>query len=231
MTENSNHSPLLAAPTGSEKMMRLLYPPVCVFCGAVLRLDAALWVCASCQPAVEIAPGAWEPRTLSNAVTGCYAPFGYSGIIKQSIHCFKFENQPRFAQTFAWYMASGLMQIDPLPDFDMIIPVPMTKKREKDRGYNQSAWLAASLSEFLKVPVNDSVLVKELSKTAQHKLARKERLKNTTHQFYKNGTLPQHSCVLLVDDVLTTGSTISACADVLAAAGAKWIFTVCIAFA
>lgn len=220
-----------AAPSLVERLLRLLYPPVCVFCGCILPIHATLWQCRTCAEKTVAAEPRWQVRTLSPAIQGTWAPFGYHGAPKEAILRMKYQGQPTCADTLAWHVAKGLAAMEPAAEFDVILPVPMTAVRKRRRGYNQAERLARALSSLVQVPMRADVLVRSSAKREQHLLGRRERMLSKSNEYQVRMPLPEGIRILLVDDVLTTGSTISACGDALADAGAGSVHAVCVAFA
>ena len=106
---------------------------------------------------------------------------------------------------------------------DVIVPVPLTRRRLRDRGFNQAAILAEQLPGAVGAPVVADALSRE-ERAAQSTLNAAERIQNLRGAFaIHNAAAIRDKRVLLVDDVVTTGATVSACADTLAQAGAKRI--------
>jgi ComF family protein len=110
---------------------------------------------------------------------------------------------------------------------DFIIPVPMSRFKRERRGFNQAEIIAEALSEKLSVPVRTDTLKKHGSFVAQHKLKREKRQANVSHLYYKGNTENlEGKTVILVDDVVTTGSTLNECAKLLVSFGVKEIIAV-----
>ena len=113
--------------------------------------------------------------------------------------------------------------------FDAIIPVPLHKSRIKQRGFNQSELLCDELSKELHIPVIRNTLVQEKLAQSQHTLKFSERAKNVKG-IYKTGHIPiEIQRVLLVDDIMTSGSTLNECAKVLRIEGVTKIYCISIA--
>jgi ComF family protein len=101
-------------------------------------------------------------------------------------------------------------------DIDFIIPVPLHPKRQKQRGYNQSEMIAQGISVVTDIPMLTDVLVRNVETVTQTKMTREERWKNVSGKFVihdQDIIINKH--VLLVDDVVTTGSTLEACGEIL----------------
>lgn len=117
-------------------------------------------------------------------------------------------------------MAEHGRRLLPPRGYDLIVPVPLHRDRLRERGYNQSALLARQIGRFWNVPVDCADLKKVRSTPPQVTLARKERALNVCGAFSWEGKPIKGQQVLLVDDVMTSGSTINECARVLKQAGA-----------
>jgi ComF family protein len=154
------------------------------------------------------------------------ALFTFSGTIKTAIHAFKYQNETYLAKTLI-----GLMERNPLPlrmdQYDGLVPVPLHRNRLRQRGYNQSLFLAREISCRYRVPVDDRILKRVRDSVPQVELTGAKREKNVKGVFSLAGD-PAEKTVLLVDDVFTTGATVDECARVLLKGGAKKVdvFTV-----
>jgi ComF family protein len=114
-------------------------------------------------------------------------------------------------------------------ELDAIVPVPLHRSRHRERGYNQAELLARELGKLISLPV-EPALLKARATRPQVGLTAEERATNVRGAFESPGDLPiAGRRFVLVDDVLTTGATLSACAEALSAAGAHWVGAVTIA--
>jgi len=171
----------------------------CPGCGG--ELDGIMAVCSQCTEA--------PPRLWAGAVS----LFEYRGEAKKLIHAFKFNNRPELARPLGYLGAQLLKEAD-FP-VDVIVPVPLHFLRRYQRSFNQSELIAGELGRHLGLPVAD-VLRRTRHTPSQASLKRKERLKNQKNAFTVSDAAPlQGKTVLLVDDVLTTGSTLNATARAL----------------
>ena len=123
-----------------------------------------------------------------------------------------------------------LKQSEFFKNIDFILPVPLHKNKLKKRGYNQSEWFANGLSEVMKISVNKNSLYRKVDSATQTKKGRYKRWENVGEIFDVQGDELDNKSVLLVDDVLTTGATIEACAQILIQHGCK-VYVATIAFA
>jgi ComF family protein len=137
---------------------------------------------------------------------------------------FKFHHMPRHAHFFAQRMFLQLRQSPQLAHVDLVSSVPLSKKRLRQRGYNQSELIARELAALSGIPYS-TVLEKHVENREQHRLHKKDRRENVRGVYrILSGASVEDRRVLLVDDILTTGATLGECAAVLYAAGAKEVF-------
>jgi ComF family protein len=159
------------------------------------------------------------PHELSKVASACE----YIGPAATMIRLMKYGNQPELSSTAAAYMAIQWVELD-WPKPDCIVPVPCTWLRKLDRGYNQSELIAVELGKMLGVPVMRN-LKRAIGDLSQAGLSREQRLKQPLNSFsLKNSGALEDKSILLVDDVLTTGRTLSACAEVLCEGFPKEIY-------
>ncbi len=195
------------------KQMEFLVPPFCSRCGG--EYEGFLDVCPEC---LEGAGYKWD---------GAFCAFAMRGFLKEQLHCCKYQNQPELAEALG---GLGFMAVrDRLPAVDAVVPVPLHWKRYLNRGFNQAELLAKCLARHLNVPCFD-VLGRRKSTKQQAKLAKSDRQRNLSRAFFiKNSTNVRKRAILLVDDVMTTGSTLSAAASVLKRAGASKVYVFALA--
>lgn len=143
----------------------------------------------------------------------------YDGNAKSLVRRLKYANAKYIAKYLVQYLLDVLIMSD--WQADCITFVPMHKSRLKKRGYNQAELLAASLAESVDLPCLD-LLEKTKNTVNQARLARAERLNNLSGAFAIKKTPPKH--VILVDDVMTTGSTVNECCNTLKRAGASVVY-------
>ncbi|WP_366939181.1 ComF family protein [uncultured Eudoraea sp.] len=138
------------------------------------------------------------------------------GIVKNLIHFLKYKNQPQIGQFLGdWY--GQVMKEDNAPDdIDIVIPVPLHKKRLKKRGYNQVSGFAKRIAGHLNAQYIEHLLVKTANTRTQTKKSRLYRWREMPNLFeVTNPDYLNAKNILLVDDVITTGATMEACARAL----------------
>jgi competence protein ComFC len=216
----------------------LLYPPVCAICRANVRAGEHLCdqceakvvriVAPFCQKCSEPFEGAISHEfTCANCThrtihfEAAVAAYRSRGIVRQIIHDFKYGHQIFLRQLVVRWLRAALD--DPrLRDcrFDIIVPVPLHPTRQRERGFNQASLLAELLSAEISIP-SKPLLERIRYTTTQTALDRAERMENLHNAFrLRKKTNVRSLQVLLIDDVLTTGSTLSECARILKRAGA-----------
>ena len=150
-----------------------------------------------------------------------------AGAIQEAIYALKYRNVRAAAPALGDLIARWL-ESSTAPG-EALVPVPLHRRRLRSRGYNQSALLARELSRRIDLPVLDNLLVRTRDSPPQVSLAsREERVRNVEGSFDCVGNARGRS-LILVDDVVTTGSTISACAKALKAGGASSVWGLALA--
>jgi len=190
----------------------IFYPDVCVYCGALGSL-----LCSNCYEAIE-----WSllpPKLdINQPIASLEVVSMYNGPIKSLIQKLKFYGVIDVAQVGAELMYQSLN----LPKVDCLVPVPMHPKRLSQRGYNQTYLLAKALGKIMDTPVANILLRTEYGLSQVEKISRPQRTQVLTRQFVINPSLQTSKLpksVLLIDDVVTTGTTLSACVKALQTAG------------
>ncbi len=206
--------------------LNLLYPPRCAGCGAVGEGD---W-CPRCHEVTHcFGPGEWlrVPPLTVDVPAGAHTILAMSAApfiepLRHGIHQFKYNGVPGLAEPFArlmvdaWAGASASAGLT----VDLIVPVPLHAGRMRERGFNQSERLAFFVAQTIGVPMRPRALARIRHTEHQARLGAIERRRNVQGAFAADVSLCAGKRVLLVDDVLTTGTTLCECAAVLLAAGA-----------
>ncbi len=206
-----------------RRLLAILFPERCPYCGEVIKpLDVACEDCKEEMPSDKLI-------TQIAGIYEAFSPFPYDGKYKDAILKIKFGKRKQFAPQLAEIMAEKLKEYKDVSHFDVITFVPLHKDTLKERGFNQSELLAKHLSENIGIPC-EAVLKKIKKNKPQHKLIAKERKKNVEGVFRcTDKKLVKGRKILLVDDIVTTGLTLSECIKILNEKGAEEIF--CITFA
>ncbi len=215
----------------------LIYPPLCLHCTAVRAKEEKIF-CGLCLRLMELIPAAercplcfsarFQPqerlclacRQSPLLFDRLAAAFDYAGPPATLIRALKYSNQPYLAKAAASYMALQYLLLEwPLPDY--LVPVPLSFLKRFERGYNQSLLICLEMAKILKVEVAD-VLKRNHRGYSQAALSRQQRLDFEGHQIYFHSKISlENKTVLLVDDVMTTGTTLNKCAEALFKQGLK----------
>jgi ComF family protein len=139
--------------------------------------------------------------------------FRKKGIAQQLMHNLKYKNQQEIGTFLGDVFSKNVLDLAVFNDIDVIIPVPLHKKRFHERGYNQVTTFCEALEKNLAIPIIDSVLVKSINLKSQIQKSKENRLETNKNVFsIENAHKIEGKHVLLVDDIFTTGATIEACA-------------------
>ena len=158
----------------------------------------------------------------------CLAPLRYEFPINLLVSRFKYRGKFCNGVLLADILLKHILSTQSSEELDLIVPVPLHWQRQFVRGFNQSHWLAKYLGHHLNIPVNDQLLKRCNNTPSQKGLKRKQRQKNLKGAFLVNGNLTGKR-IALVDDVVTTGSTVTEISKLLKKAGAKHIEIWCLA--
>lgn len=200
----------------------LVFPALCAACGDGL-IKGEEDICTRCLfelPKTNyhlnddnpVARLLWGRVNVIKAAS--YYQFAKGGKVSEMIHRLKYKGQKNIGITIGKQFAYELMEIGWLNEIDAIIPVPLHKAKLKKRGYNQSEYFALGISAVSDIPVLNNVLLRTTASETQTRRSRYLRWKNVESIFKVDRI--EHikgKSILLVDDVITTGATIEACAQ------------------
>ncbi len=213
----------------------MVYPNKCVGCGTIIESDSGL--CEICNKSIKrtdynkrcaicgLEKKSCDCNRFIYYFDSSVSPFKNEGIAKQAFYSFKFSRKICYVPFFAAEMAAAVMQAYKNIKFDVIIPVPTSVKSFFKYGFSPVKELSLELADILNIPVNLKILRCKQNKKPQHFAALSQRVENIRNKFYSKGSL-EGKCVLLVDDIRTTGSTLSECARVIKFAGADCVYCV-----
>jgi ComF family protein len=156
--------------------------------------------------------------------------YAEGGVVQQMIHNMKYKGIKEIGFQLGTILGKNIFESGLYKSIDLFIPVPMHYKKQMQRGFNQAELIAESISNETNVPYFKNILVKEKETITQTRKSRKERVLNTSSIYnVMNRSAIKGKHIMIVDDVVTTGSTIEACATVLLKNGAAQISVACIA--
>ena len=156
--------------------------------------------------------------------------FKYEGIIRKTILKYKFQEGSYLYKTFVNFILKNQKFFEFIKSYDTIVPVPISKKRYKERGYNQSYLIAKEISKKTKLELQNRCIIKRKNVIEQSKLNKEEREKNIkgVYEIIDKENL-QNKRIILVDDIYTTGNTVNECCRILQKAQPKSISVIVIA--
>lgn len=199
-----------------EQLLDLIYPERCTVCGTTGSL-----FCAACSSRLTPYP----PEAAPPGLEAMLVAWLYGDEVRQAIHALKYQRRRRVALL----LADALADAWPPPPGDALIPVPLHPDRLAERGFNQAEELAQRLSQRWRLPLCTQGLIRGRDTGHQARLGRRARQSNVAGAFLWCSRHPPPARILLVDDVLTTGATLVACADALRLAGSQEVRAVALA--
>ncbi|WP_455667913.1 ComF family protein [Phocaeicola sp.] len=207
-------------------LWELFFPRCCLICGNRLSHGEKM-LCLNClsglprtgfhlQKDNPVECNFWGKFPVERATSYLY--YAKGGDVRQLLYELKYHNNKEVGEIMGRTMAAELMPSHFFEGIDLIIPVPLHRRRERQRGYNQSGCLAQGISAVTGIPVHPGIMVRSRYTETQTHKGQYERWENVQDLFVCS--FPEqleNKHVLLVDDVLTTGATIVSCADALRA--------------
>ncbi len=209
-----------------DYILELIYPTTCGICGKFCK-EA---LCKKC----EIKLKKYEINYFKKSKKGYFNEsmhiFRYEGIIRDKLISYKFQDKAYLYRTFSKIILKNEKACDFLKNYDIIVPVPIHKKRMLTRGYNQTELVAHELAKYTSMKMENKILLKRKNIISQSQLKKYQRKENVKNVFFvKNIEKILDKRILLFDDIYTTGSTVNECSKVLKGAGAKEIGVLTIA--
>lgn len=209
-------------------LVNLFYPSLCQICEQELLKNERV-ICVKCLhelPVISYLPNNENPvkkvfyGRIEIEEAFALLTFQKKGAVQKLIHQLKYRGQKDIGKYLGEWTGANLLESKNFSGVDVVIPVPLHKKKLKSRGYNQVEEFGREISKSLQIPYLDNVLLKTSLTTTQTIKARLARWGNIEESFVlANQDLIKNKHVLLVDDLITTGSTLEACAAVLQKAG------------
>jgi ComF family protein len=225
----------------TQQFLDILFPPHCAGCQKSGHI-----LCPSCSMQISPLPAPLCQRCSTPIIVGIpckqclYHPLTLNGIraagiyqepLRSYIHALKYDGNTRLAEPLGHLLAQAY--VDYGLRADAIVPVPLHRERQQQRGYNHAHLLAQACAAQIGVPLHDDILVRHRATPAQVGLKPGDRRQNVAGAFlctpaFATSALHKHT-ILLIDDVYTTGATLEACATALFAAGATAVWGLALA--
>ncbi len=209
----------------------LIYPPKCGICGKLndnflcnkcyikLKNDSKFKVEENKKDKEYN-----EDRANRNEYNRLLYMFKYEGMIRSIILKYKFQDKSYLYKTIVNFLLKNEKLFEIIKTYDTIVPVPISKKRKKTRGYNQSYLIAREIADKAGISINNKCLFKTKNIIEQNKLNKEERANNIKGVYeLKNSYELENKKILLIDDIYTTGSTVNECCRILKKAKPKEI--------
>ncbi|MEI8185614.1 MAG: ComF family protein [Chlorobiaceae bacterium] len=225
-----------------EELLHLLFPNVCVLCRKLL-LPSEEGCCSSCMTDFDPFNNSLEAeQVLRNVITSrfgaafqfergwCRYQFHKKSPLQKALYAMKYEGLFTLGTMFGRQLGEWILADGDIGDIECIVPVPLHHLKKIERSYNQSEKIAEGVGKSLHKPVMSQLLVRKRYTVSQTGLSAAERKKNPEGAFQlAKGFTPHH--VLLVDDIVTTGSTLAAAASALLQAGVERVSFAAVALA
>ena len=233
-----------------RRLLHVVLPVNCTSCGVALTDDPVSFFCRSCWQSIQPLRGPWCPRCgrpFASRVALWYSPhhlceacrrrkpaythassfYAYEGALRDAIRLFKYGGKVALRGALATLMKDAWRTI---AHPDVVMPVPLHPTRLREREFNQALLLADHVSRWLRTPVSYNNLIRVRATEPQTSLSKAVRVKNLRRSFaLRKPSEVADKRVLLVDDVLTTGTTVNECAKTLRKAGSSDVYVVTLA--
>jgi ComF family protein len=205
----------------SNQIFSLFYPNLCAGCHVDLVRHEKI-ICLSCWETLPktnfhlreknpVAQKFWGKINIQHATSFYY--FNKEGRLQQILHALKYRKQFDVGILLGQKMGVDLLYADWIKNIDLIIPIPLSKEKMRIRGYNQSESIALGISAVLNIPVQTNNIIRVKNTASQTNKNIAERMENVKDAFaVQDAEKLKNKHVLLIDDVLTTGATLEACA-------------------
>lgn len=214
-----------------HNFLSLFFPDLCVVCGDKL-IEGEQHICMGCLSLLPKTNFHLQPdNRLEQFFAGrvpfehiaAFAYFIKGGSLQHIIHELKYKRNPEIGNFMGILCGENLKGSDFIRTIDLLVPIPLHPKRQKKRGYNQSLEICKGISEATGIPVDSNTLIRTINNPSQTKSSRFDRWKNVENIFsLTNQETFRDKHILLVDDVITTGSTIESCAkEILKSEGSR----------
>lgn len=222
-----------------NSLLDFFLPRICYNCGNKLAADELLF-CAQCQPEItRVSPERLKREfdrkfKADKIISGFQSHYVFEteGAVQKVIHEMKYRNSFIMGKKLGQITAAALYDNIIVWNADLIIPVPIHRLRRADRGYNQSLYIAKGISSVIKTPFKPRIIKRTRYTATQTTLSLSERKLNVKDAFVlKHSGIIKGKRIILVDDVITTGATITECGKVLLDNGAEEIFAMSVALA
>lgn len=203
-----------------QNLINLFFPEVCLGCKKFL-LENEIVICTICRHEMPQTYFHLNPENegyqkfygrIPVSFVGCFLYYHKKGIVQEMIHGLKYRGHEAVGTQLGNWYAEYLKDVPQINDIDMIVPVPLHKRRFRQRGYNQVTSFGLALGQELGINYDDQILVRKIYSKTQSKKNFLERMAGTASVFDVEFNEMHHAKhFLIIDDVLTTGATLENC--------------------
>lgn len=204
-----------------KQMADLIYPPLCVSCGLMRPLDRHIFCLECLQQLPETGYHLHEQNPFTSHFAGrvrlqagaSFLYFSRGGGTQRMLHQIKYNNQPDLITVIGRWYGRQLLQAPLWQGIDAVVPVPLHWKKQRKRGYNQSAVFGEAIADVINTPCHARALLRITHDRSLTGMNRMQRIQTIGSAFaVAKPAQVKDKHILLVDDVLTTGATLEACA-------------------
>ena len=211
-------------------LLKLIFPPRCIFCKGLLDIRSEIDICESCYKGLPFAANRLADLLMEDSNNRYYddvvCVFEYSGAVKASLKRYKFNNKAGYSRVYAELLYREINRRMDVESIDMVMSVPRHIKKELMRGYNQSKLISEAISRKIGIPECSHLIKRTRFTESQSSLDKKDRYGNIKDAFKLvsfNELMGKK--ILIIDDIITTGLTLSECARLLKTAGAQKVIS------
>lgn len=220
----------------------IIYPPVCLTCDERIE-DRSLKICSTCTNSLKSIDdhdmtwreikSKFDDEGVVDDIISCFL-FEKEGKLQEIIHLLKYRGFTSVGVQLGKSIGTKIAESPVFSSVDVIVPIPLHGLKRRERGYNQSEFICRGISKRAKLPVNSKLLIRKKYTESQTRLDLHKRKENVGDAFIINKKFiaeVEGKTFILVDDFITTGSTINACAKILREHGAQSVFAASVALA
>ncbi len=214
----------------------IFYPPVCLHCHTLIEQPTEInGLCSRCLGTLQPLPTKFIHHTVLQRlhpgyVDELWAAFRFNEVVRSLIHAIKYQRMPGLGMTTGRFITERVKKEVVAVESPLVIPIPLHSTRQKEREYNQSQELAKGIFSDRPGAIHRNLLIRRRYTRSQTRLNREERQANVQDAFeVRDRQFLRGKSVLLVDDVITTGSTMNECARMLKTSGAARVVGIALA--